>query len=116
MDFRPSVTVTGWTLYKNRESSENAVATGTGPVPAGGGANPSPIMLAAPLELSPGSRTDFILVVRTSGTPVVDGKRVFRLLDAQYVNVSPSGSSVAISELGRYPGSGFPTAEAAYWY
>lgn len=97
MDFRPAVTVTGWTLYKNREAPENAVASGAGPVPAGNGASPAWITLPVPLELSPGSRADFVLVVRISGVPVVDGKRVFRLLDAEYANVSPSGSSVLIS-------------------
>lgn len=90
MDFRPAVTVTGWTLYKNREAPENAVASGAGPVPTS-------ITLPSLLELSPGSRADLVLVVRISGVPVVDGKRVFRLLDAEYANVSPSGSSVLIS-------------------
>lgn len=72
VNFRPSVAVSGWTLYKNREAPENAVAAGSGPVPVGSGSNPVSITLSAPLELSPGSRTDFVLIVRTSGVPVVD--------------------------------------------
>lgn len=116
VNLRPSLDVTGWILYKNRESADNIIAGGTGPVPLGSGANPLPIVLSRALDLAPGTTTDFVLSIRTSGTPVADGKRTFRIMDAEYQNVSPSGSSVMISGLNRFPGTGFPTVEVTYSY
>ena len=108
----PSATGGTFTLYKDQENVGNEVGTGT--IAADGTVAFS---MFTNTEISAGTSKTFIFKVSNAlTTATVNAKRIFKITDLGYQDMTDTNGPVSIGSVSTYTNVGLPTAESTFTY
>nr|MDD3720445.1 hypothetical protein [Candidatus Gracilibacteria bacterium] len=106
---------TNFILYKDRQFSDNVIASG---VLLPGTYGEFYMNFAYPIDISAGTTKKFVLEFSGASGVSVDSKRIFRIIDLSYNDMMDTGTpnQVLIPTINSYYNVGLPTVESTYIY